>query len=100
MKPLPPSIAMKYRAANDEVRSEVAEDASACPQQRPVETKMAELEASNHKLRVENLALRSRLESLKDRYSLKRTVIVAGAISLPFLFILSMASKIVASCGL
>jgi len=75
----------------------VTEDALVGPAEQFLQTKMAELEASNHQLRVENLALRNRIERFKSNRSLEKTVIVAVAISVCFLFLLSVFSKVLGS---
>ena len=59
-------------AANDDASAEAAGNAIDCSEQLSVQTKMAELEASNHKLRVENLALRTRIERQKSNRSLQK----------------------------
>ena len=85
-------------AANDDAFAEVAGNAIDCSEQLSVQTKMAELEASNHKLRVENLALRTRIERQKSNRSLqKKSLIIAGMVSLWFFFILSAITKLIAS---
>ena len=77
------------------VVTRVAED-EADPDQHLSQTELAKLRSSNHRLRVENLALRTRIERLKSNRSLERSLIIGGMVSLWFLFILSM-TKIIAS---
>jgi len=84
-------------AANDDASAEAAGNVIDCSEQPSVQTKMAELEASNHQLRVENLALRTRLERQKSNRSLQKSLIIAGMVSLWFFFILSVITKLIAS---
>ena len=78
------------------VVTRVAED-EADPDQDLSQTELAELRSSNHQLRAENLALRTRIERLKSDRSLKRNLIIGGMVSLWFFFILSVMTKIIAS---
>ena len=77
------------------VVSRVAED-EADPDQDLSQTELAKLRSSNHRLRVENLALRTRIERLKSNRSL-RSLIIGGMVSLWFFFILFVMTKIIAS---
>jgi len=77
----------------------VAED-EADPDQDLSQTELAKLRSSNHRLRVENLALHTRIERLKSHRSLERSLIIGGMVSLWFFFILSVMTKIIASSKL
>jgi len=61
------------------------------------QTEFAKLRSSNHRLRAENLALRTRIERLKSNRSLERSVIIGGMVLLWFFFILSVMTKLIAS---
>ncbi len=61
----------RLAAANGIIDAELENDPSAVADNGSFATKMAELEASNDKLRVENLALRSRIDGLKSRRSIE-----------------------------
>jgi hypothetical protein len=78
------------------VVTRVAED-EADPDQNLSQTELAKLRSSNHRLRVENLALRTRIERLKSNRSLERSLIIGGMVSLWFFFILFVMTKIIAS---
>ena len=78
------------------VVTRVAED-EADPDRNLSQTELAKLRSSNHRLRVENLALRTRIERLKSNRSLERSLIIGGMVSLWFFFILSVMTKIIAS---
>jgi hypothetical protein len=60
------------------------------------QTELSKLRSSNHRLRAENLALRTRIERLKSNRSVERCLIVAGMASLWFFFILSVMTKLIA----
>ena len=78
------------------VVTRVAED-EADTDQDLSQTELAKLRSSNHRLRVENLALRTRIERLKSNRSLERSLIIGGMVSLWFFFILFVMTKIIAS---
>ena len=59
-------------------------------------TALSKLRSSNHQLRAENLALRSRIERLKSNRSVETCLIVVGMLSLWFFFILSVITKLIA----
>jgi hypothetical protein len=67
------------------------------PDQDLSQSELAKLRSSNHRLRAENLALRTRIERLKSNRSLERRLITAGMVSLWFFFILSVMTKLIAS---
>jgi hypothetical protein len=64
------------------------EPAASTDHQQFLEVKIVDLEASNHKLRVENLALRSKIERQKLARSLERKLHVTLSLSM---WLLSMA---------
>jgi hypothetical protein len=66
------------------------------PDQDLCQTELAKLRSSNHRLRAENLALRTRIERLKSNRSLEKRVIIVGMLSLWFFFLLSVMSKLIA----
>lgn len=76
-----------------------AEESDIAVEQLSFQVKIAELEASNHKLLVENVALRARIEGLKSRRSLERMLILSGTALLWIVFMFSFLSKIAASSG-
>jgi len=82
---------------NEVTDADLDTDAIAVAESALFRTKMAELEASNHKLRIENIALRNRIDGLKSRQSSEMTLIAAGAIVVWFIFMMSLASRIMAS---
>ena len=59
-------------------------------------TELAELRRSNHQLRAENLALRTRIERLKSNRSLEKSLIIGGMVALWFFFILSVMTNLIA----
>jgi hypothetical protein len=65
--------------------------------QEASQKELAKLRNSNHQLRAENLALRTRIERLKSGRSLERNLIIGGVLALWFFFIFSVISKIIAS---
>ena len=76
----------------------VAEEEKAEPDQDDVfRTEIAELRSSNHQLRAEILALRNRIERLKSHRSLERSLIIGGLVSLWFIFILAVMTKLIAA---
>jgi hypothetical protein len=66
------------------------------PDQNESETELTQLRSANHRLRAENLTLRTRIERLKSNRSLERSLIVGGVASLWFFFILSVMTKLIA----
>ena len=81
--------------------NEVLEDEIACDEQQSSQAKVvdltakgAELRDSNHKLRVENVALRARIEQLKSNSSFERKIFAILGLSLWLLFLYSIVSKI------
>src|SRR5436305_3758563 len=81
------------------VVTRVAED-EADTDQDLSQTELAKLRSSNHRLRVENLALRTRIERLKSNRSLERSLIFGGMVSLWFFFFLFVMTNIIASSNL
>lgn len=105
-RPLPPdhdeASADNPSVANDLFEAEESTTAGAEQPSFQIEPlrfqiKLAELEASNHRLLVDNVALRSSIEALKSRRSLERMVILSGTTLIWILFTFSFLSKIAAS---
>ena len=59
---------------------------------RALEAKIAELKASEHKLRVENLSLRTRVEGLKSKRSFETKCQVALGFCLLLLFMVALGT--------
>ena len=78
------------------VVTRVPED-EANPDPDPSQKELAKLRSSNRRLRVENLALRARIERLKSNRSLEKSLIIGGVLSLWFFFILYVMTKLIAS---
>ena len=72
------------------VVTRVAEEADAD------QAELADLRSSNHRLRVENLVLRTRIERLKSSRSLERYLMLGGMAFLWFSFIAFFLHKLVA----
>lgn len=66
------------------------------PDQNESETELTQLRSSNHRLRAENLTLRTRIERLKSNRSLERSLIIGGMVLLWFFFVLSVITKLAA----
>jgi hypothetical protein len=58
------------------------------------QAKVSELEASNHRLRVENLALRAKIEALKSNRGLERKLFVLLGLAIWVCFLFLIFSKI------
>ena len=71
--------------------NEVPEDETGCTEQQSVQVKLAELKASNHKLMVDNLALRARLEQVKSNRTFERRFFGFLGLSLWLLLVLAVA---------
>jgi regulator of replication initiation timing len=69
-------------------------DEVVCDELEALQTKVSELDASNHQLRVENLALRSRIEALKSKRSLERKLSVFLGLGVWVCFLFVIISKI------
>ena len=77
--------------------NQVLEDEDVCDEQGKVAglaAKVVELRESNHKLLVDNVALRARNEQLKSESSLERKFLAILGILLWFLFLYAIAIKI------
>jgi hypothetical protein len=72
-----------------------AEDELDCDQEAS-QTELEMLRSSNHRLRVENLALRTRIEGLKSGRSLERYLMIGATMLLWFFFILFVINKTIA----
>jgi hypothetical protein len=57
-------------------KTDVGEDEATSDQHQALEVKLVELRESNHKLRVENVALRRRIDQLKSNLSFQSKVLV------------------------
>jgi hypothetical protein len=80
------------------VSNQVLEDEDACDEQAKVvnlTAKVVDLSDSNHKLRVDNVALRARIQQLKSRSSFERKFFAILGLSLWFLFLYAIVSKVV-----
>ena len=60
------------------------------------QAELAELRSSNHRLRVENLALRTKIEGLKSSRSLERYLMIGGMMLVWLFFILFVINKAIA----
>ena len=58
-----------------------------------LQAKVSDLNDSNHKLRVENLALRTRIERLKSNRSLERKLLMVLGLALWLCFLFAIISK-------
>ena len=58
-----------------------------------LQAKVSDLNDSNHKLRVKNLALRARIERLKSNRSLERKLLVVLGLFLWLFFLFGVISK-------
>ena len=76
-------------------RAEVAanDDAAAYAELESLQAKVSDLNDSSHKLRVENLALRARIERLKSNRSLERKLLVVLGLFLWLFFLFGVISK-------
>ena len=74
-----------------------AEDEGGPDQDDLSRIELAELRSANHQLRAEILALRSRIERLKSNRSLEKNLIIGGMVSLWFIFILGVMTKLIAA---
>ena len=72
-------------AAND--------DEATCAELQLLQAKVSDLNDSIHKLRVENLALRTRIERLKSDRSLERKLLVIVGLALWLCFLFGVISK-------
>jgi hypothetical protein len=72
-----------------------AEDELDCDQEAS-QTELEMLRSSNHRLRVENLALRTRIEGLKSGRSLERYLMIGATMLLWFFFTLFVINKTIA----
>jgi len=72
-------------AAND--------DEATCAELQSLQAKVSDLHDSIHKLRVENLALRTRNERLKSNRSLERKLLVIVGLALWLCFLFGVISK-------
>jgi len=80
------------------VSNQVLEDEDACDEQAKVvdlAAKVVDLSDSNHKLRVDNVALRARIRQLKSRSFFERKFFAILGLSLWFLFLYAIVSKVV-----
>jgi hypothetical protein len=82
--------------ANEVLEEEVVCDEHQSLQAKVVDlaAKMVELRELNHKLRVENVAFRGRIEQLKSKSALERKFFAILGISLWFLFLYAIVSKV------
>ena len=71
-----------------------SEDEADLDQEAASQTELAKLRSLNHQLRVENLALRTRIERLKSNRSLERSLIAGGIVALWLFFVLSVITKL------
>ena len=72
-------------AAND--------DKAAGAELESLQAKVSDLNDSNHKLRVENLVLRTRIERLKSNRSLERKLLMVLGLALWLCFLFAIISK-------
>jgi hypothetical protein len=87
-------------AAAETAAIEVSEEpVASTDKQQLLEAKVVELTASNHKLRVENLALRSRIERQKLSRSLERKLHVTLSLSLWLLSMVAVGVVVIISSG-
>jgi len=68
------------KVANDDTLDETAPDVIELKIAAPLQSKIIELETTNHRLRVENLSLRRRVDSLRAKKSFEDKVILAGVL--------------------
>jgi regulator of replication initiation timing len=73
-------------AAND--------DGGVCAELEALQAKVFELDASNHRLRVENLTLRTRIEALKSNHSFERKLFGFIGLAIWICFVFVAFSKI------
>jgi len=59
-----------------------------------LESKILELEASNHRLRVDNLSLRAKYDALKSKRSFERRAIFIFGMAIWLMFVFAAISKI------
>ena len=90
------AIGAPEAVVNEAIKDEFAWDEQQSLQAKVVDlvATVAELRDSNHKLRVENVVLRARNEQLKSNNSLERKLFAILGISLWFLFLYAIVSKI------
>jgi hypothetical protein len=71
-----------------------ANDGGVCAELEALQTKVSELDASNHRLRVENLTLRTRIEALKSNRSFERKLFGFIGLAIWICFVFVVFSKI------
>ena len=69
------------------------DDEVACAELESLQAKVSDLNDSNHKLRVENLALRTRIERLKSIRSLERNLLLILTLTILLVFLFGVISK-------
>jgi cell fate regulator YaaT (PSP1 superfamily) len=78
----------------DRFRAAANDDGGVCAELEALQTKVSELDASNHRLRVENLTLRTRIEALKSNRSFERKLFGFIGLAIWICFVFVVFSKI------